>query len=138
MRFSSFGTSEEEEEEDRFCQWRKIATDLSLLGPYVGSFRVFMSPFYHFTNLGTFMVSFTYLQRFIVMMCWDKLINLNKSLITFGKKKKKKRVFEHRKSSLQRTLQSLNIEKGEKYLGLPNQFGGKKKDMLQYIMDRVQ
>jgi len=60
-------------------------------------------------------------------------INLEKSSITFGN-----RVFQHTRDSIMQILQIPNIGGGGKYLGLPEQFGRKKKEMLQYVKDKVQ
>lgn len=62
-----------------------------------------------------------------------QMINLEKSSITFGN-----RVYQHTRDNIMRTLQIPNTGGGGKYLGLPEQFGRKKKDMLQYIQERVQ
>jgi len=60
------------------------------------------------------------------------LINFAKSSITFGS-----RVFQHTREGIMKTLKIPNNCGGGKYLGLPEQFGGRKKEMLQYIHDQV-
>ncbi|KAG7599472.1 Reverse transcriptase domain [Arabidopsis suecica] len=61
-----------------------------------------------------------------------QIINFDKSSITFGS-----RVYQHTRESIMRILQIPNIGGGGKYLGLPEQFAGKKKEMLQYIHDQL-
>ena len=62
-----------------------------------------------------------------------QMINLDKSAITFGN-----RVYQHTRNNIMNTLNIPNIGGRGKYLGLPEQFGRKKKEMLQYIQERVQ
>ena len=59
-------------------------------------------------------------------------INVQKSTITFGS-----RVYGSTQSRLKQILNILNQGGGGKYLGLPEQFGRKKKEMFAYIIDRV-
>ena len=61
-----------------------------------------------------------------------QLINLEKSSITFGNN-----VYQHTRTSIMQTLKIPNNGGGGKYLGLPEQLSGKKKEMLQYIYDKV-
>ncbi|KAL9812071.1 putative RNA-directed DNA polymerase [Arabidopsis thaliana] len=61
-----------------------------------------------------------------------QIINFDKSSITFGS-----RVYQETRDHAMQTLQIPNIRGGEKYLGLPEQFGRKKKEMLQYISESV-
>lgn len=58
---------------------------------------------------------------------------MEKSSITFGN-----RVFQHTKDYIMHFLQIPNIGGGGKYMGLPEQFRRKKKEILQYIKERVQ
>lgn len=62
-----------------------------------------------------------------------QMINLEKSSITFGNN-----VYQHTRNGIMRTLQIPNIGGSGKYLGLPEQFGKRKKEMFQYIQARVQ
>lgn len=62
-----------------------------------------------------------------------QMINLKKSSITFGNN-----VYQHTRNGIMRTLQIPNIGGGGKYLGLPEQFGKRKKEMFHYIQARVQ
>lgn len=59
-------------------------------------------------------------------------INAHKSMITFGS-----RVFGTTQNRLKSILGIPNQGGGGKYLGLPEQFGRKKKEMFEYIIDRV-
>ncbi|CAA7047375.1 unnamed protein product [Microthlaspi erraticum] len=59
-------------------------------------------------------------------------VNLNKSAITFGS-----RVQTHVKSQMRRILGIHNEGGGGKYLGVPEQFGRKKTEMFQYIVEKV-
>ena len=59
-------------------------------------------------------------------------INVQKSMITFGS-----RVYGSTQSRLKQILEIPNQGGGGKYLGLPEQFGRKKKEMFEYIIDRV-
>jgi len=61
-----------------------------------------------------------------------QIINFDKSSITFGS-----RVYQKTRDHAMQTLQIPNIGGGGKYLGLPKQFGRKKKEMLQYISESV-
>jgi len=61
-----------------------------------------------------------------------QMINLEKSSITFGN-----RVYEYMCDYVKQTLNIPNTGGGGKYLGLPEQFGRKKKEMLQYIQEKV-
>ncbi|XP_010468701.1 PREDICTED: uncharacterized protein LOC104748809 [Camelina sativa] len=61
-----------------------------------------------------------------------QIINTSKSLITFGS-----RVHGSRQNALQQILNISNKGGGGKYLGLPEQFGRKKKEMFEYIVERV-
>ena len=60
-------------------------------------------------------------------------VNLHKSAITFGSKVK-----PQVKTQLRRILNIHNDGGGGKYLGLPEQIGGKKKEIFDYIVNRVQ
>ena len=60
-------------------------------------------------------------------------VNLHKSAITFGS-----RVKQQVKTQLRRILNIHNDGGGGKYLGLPEQIGGKKKEIFSYIVNRVQ
>lgn len=62
-----------------------------------------------------------------------QVINFDKSSITFGS-----RVYQQTRDQAMRTLQIPNIGGGGKYLGIPEQFGRRKKEMLQYISKSVQ
>jgi len=59
-------------------------------------------------------------------------INVQKSMITFGS-----RVYGSTQARLKNILNIPNQGGGGKYLGLPEQFGRKKKEMFEYIIDRV-
>ena len=59
-------------------------------------------------------------------------INFNKSSITFGKK-----VSPETQNRMRNILQIHNVGGIGKYLGLPEQIGGKKADMFAYITDKV-
>ncbi|KAG7542900.1 Reverse transcriptase domain [Arabidopsis thaliana x Arabidopsis arenosa] len=59
-------------------------------------------------------------------------INTSKSMITFGS-----RVFGHKQNDLKQILAIPNHGGGGKYLGLPEQFGRKKREMFDNIIDRV-
>ncbi|KAG7534112.1 Reverse transcriptase domain [Arabidopsis thaliana x Arabidopsis arenosa] len=59
-------------------------------------------------------------------------INAQKSMITFGS-----RVFGSTQHRLKAVLGIPNQGGGGKYLGLPEQFGRKKKEMFKYIIERV-
>lgn len=59
-------------------------------------------------------------------------INTNKSLITFGS-----RVNGNLQNRLKHILEIPNHGGNGKYLGLPEQFGKKKKEMFAYIIDKV-
>jgi len=59
-------------------------------------------------------------------------INVQKSLITFGS-----RVYGSTQLRLKTLLNIPNQGGGGKYLGLPEQFGRKKKEMFSYIIERV-
>lgn len=61
------------------------------------------------------------------------MINLEKSSITFGNN-----VYQSTRDRIMSTLRIPNVGGGGKYLGLPEQFGRRKKDMFQYIQNRVQ
>lgn len=61
-----------------------------------------------------------------------QVINLDKSAITFGH-----RVYQHTRNRIMHTLKIPNRGGGRKYFGLPEQFGRKKKLMLQYISEKV-
>lgn len=61
------------------------------------------------------------------------MINFEKSSITFGN-----RVYQHTRNHIMQTLRIHNVGGGGKYLGLPEQFGRKKKEMLQFVKDSVQ
>lgn len=61
-----------------------------------------------------------------------QLINLDKTSITFGN-----RVYQHTRDRIMRTLQITKTGGGGKYMGLPEQFGRRKKEMFQYIKDNV-
>ena len=60
-------------------------------------------------------------------------VNLHKSAITFGSKVK-----QQVKTQLRRILYIHNDGGGGKYLGLPEQIGGKKKEIFNYIVTCVQ
>lgn len=59
-------------------------------------------------------------------------INTSKSVITFGS-----RVYGSTQARLKTILDIPNQGGGGKYLGLPEQFGRKKKEMFNYIIERV-
>jgi len=59
-------------------------------------------------------------------------VNTNKSALHFGK-----RVQDTMKTSIRRTLQIHNDGGCNKYLGLPEQFGRKKIELFQYIVEKV-
>jgi len=59
-------------------------------------------------------------------------VNTRKSAITFGK-----RVSEATKTQIRRCLQILNDGGCSKYLGMPEQFGRKKVELFQYIVEKV-
>lgn len=59
-------------------------------------------------------------------------VNLNKSAITFGKK-----VRAANKTKVRHILNIHNHGGGGKYLGIPEQFGSKKSEMFQYIIEKV-
>lgn len=59
-------------------------------------------------------------------------INREKSTITFGE-----HVFQHTREGIQQILQISKVGGGGKYLGLPEQFNKKKKDMFSYIKQNV-
>lgn len=61
-----------------------------------------------------------------------QIINFDKSSITFGSK-----VYQATRERIMNTLQIPKVGGGGKYLGLPEQFGRKKKEMLQYIHDQL-
>ncbi|KAG7559049.1 Reverse transcriptase zinc-binding domain [Arabidopsis thaliana x Arabidopsis arenosa] len=62
-----------------------------------------------------------------------QMINLDKSAITFGS-----HVYQSTRDHVMQTLKIPNSGGGGKYLGLPEQFGRKKKEMFQFISDSVQ
>lgn len=59
-------------------------------------------------------------------------VNLWKSSITFGS-----RVTHTVKTQMRNILGNHNEGGGEKYLGIPEQFGRKKTEIFQYIIDKV-
>ena len=59
-------------------------------------------------------------------------VNLNKSSITFGS-----RVKDHVKTQMRRLLGIHNEGGGGKYLGIPEQFGRKKDEILKYVTEKV-
>lgn len=59
-------------------------------------------------------------------------LNATKSMITFGS-----RVYGSTQERLKHILGISNQGGGGKYLGLPEQFGRKKKEMFDYIIERV-
>ena len=59
-------------------------------------------------------------------------VNLNKSAITFGA-----RVKQHVKTRLRHILNIHNDGGGGKYLGLPEQIGSRKKEIFNYVVDKV-
>ncbi|XP_010513002.1 PREDICTED: uncharacterized protein LOC104788940 [Camelina sativa] len=61
-----------------------------------------------------------------------QIINFEKSSITFGS-----RVYQQTRDRIKHILSIPNVGGGGKYLGLPKQFGRRKKEMLQYIHTHV-
>lgn len=59
-------------------------------------------------------------------------VNTNKSVLTFGK-----RVPNTTKTQIRRQLQIFNDGGCGKYLGMPEQFGRKKVELFQYIVEKV-
>lgn len=61
----------------------------------------------------------------------EQLVNYQKSSISFGSK-----VYHHNKAVVQTNLKISALGGCGKYLGLPEQFGRKKREMFQYIIDK--